>query len=85
MRTYELTPNNGRKSFYGKARVIERENGDIELLSYDTIVARVRQGRFEKLWDGYSMTTMSHINAFIDAMGIEGGGKAWWVALEVAS
>jgi hypothetical protein len=26
---------------------------------------------------------MSHINAFIDAYGIEGGGKKWWDSLEV--
>ena len=83
MKTYELTPNNGRKSFYGKAAVIERDNGDIELRSYETIVARIRNGKFERLWSGYSMTTMNHINAFIDAFGIRGGGKSWWNTLEV--
>ena len=83
MRTYELTPNNNRKSFYGKAAVIERENGDIELRSYETIVARIRNGKFERLWSGYSMTTMNHVNAFVDAFGICGGGKAWWTSLEV--
>lgn len=36
-----------RKSFYGKARVIERDNGDVELESYNTIVFRVRNGKFE--------------------------------------
>lgn len=81
--TYELKPTNGRKSFYGKAEVIEKDNGDIELKSYQTIVARIRNGKFERLWSGYSMTTMNHINAFIDAFGISGGGKAWWNSLEV--
>lgn len=81
--TYELKPTNGRKSFYNKAEVIERENGDIELKSYNTIVARIRNGKFERLWSGYSMTTMNHINAFTDAFGIDGKGKAWWNALEV--
>lgn len=83
MKRYELTPTNGRKSFYGKAEAIERENGDIELRSYNTIVARIRNGKFERLWSGYSMTTMNHINAFVNAFGICGGGKAWWDALEV--
>lgn len=82
---FELKPNNGRKSFYGKAEVIERTNGDIELKSYSTIVARIHNGKFERLWDGYSMTTMNHINAFIDLFGIDGGGKAWWDSLETVS
>lgn len=81
--TYELKPTNNRKSFYGKAEVITRDNGDIELKSYQTIVARIREGRFERLWNGYSVTTMNHINSFLDTYGISGGGKAWWTALEV--
>lgn len=85
MTNFELKPNNGRKSFYGKANVIARENGDIELRSYETIVARIRNGNFERLWSGYSATTMNHVNAFIDLFGISGGGKAWWTSLEVVS
>lgn len=85
MKIFELKPINGRKSFYGKAQAIEQENGDIELRSYDTIVARIRNGRFERLWSGYSQTTMNHINAFIDAFGIAGGGKAWWDSLQVVN
>ena len=84
MKEYELKPTNNRKSFYGKAVVIERENGDIELKSYNTIVARIRKGTLQRLWDGYSMTTMNHINSFIDLFGISGGGKAWWQSLDVA-
>lgn len=85
MKMFELRPLNGRKSFYGKAVVIEKDNGDIELRSYDTIVARIRNGRFERLWSGYSATTMNHINSFINTFGISGGGKAWWTSLEVCN
>ena len=83
MREYDLRPVDGRKSFYGKAVAIEKDNGDIELRSYNTVVARIRNGVFERLWSGYSATTMRHINSFIDTYGINGGGKAWWVSLEV--
>ena len=83
MREYDLRPVDCRKSFYGKAVAIEKDNGDIELRSYNTIVARIRNGKFEKLWNGYSVTTMRHINSFIDTYGIDGGGKAWWNSLEV--
>ena len=78
MKMYDLKPNNRQKSFYGKAKVIEYDNGVIQLKSYDTIVAQVQNGKFERLWDGYSATTMRHVNAFIDMLGIDGGGKAWW-------
>ena len=83
MKMFELNPTNGRKSFYGKAMVIEHDNGNIELRSYNTIVARIRNGRFERLWSGYSATTMNHVNSFVDTFGISGGGKAWWTSLEV--
>ena len=83
MKYFELKPTNGRKSFYGKAEVIQNDNGDIELKSYSTIVARIRNGKFERLWSGYSATTMNHINSFIDTYGISGGGKSWWTSLEV--
>lgn len=81
MKTYELKPNNNQKSFYGKATVIEWDNGVIQLKSYDTVVAEVKDGKFKRLWEGYSATTMKHVNAFIDMLGISGGGKAWWDSL----
>ena len=82
MKTFELQPIDGRKSFYNKAKVTELDNGDIELTSYTTIVARIHNGKFERLWDGYSATTMRHINAFLYVYGIQGGGKVWWENLE---
>jgi hypothetical protein len=85
MTMYELKPTNNRKSFYGKAMVINKDNGDIELKSYNTIVARIHNGKLERLWSGYSVTTMNHVNSFIDTFGISGGGKAWWESLEVVS
>lgn len=85
MKAYELEPINNRKSFYGKAEVIEHDNGNIELRSYNTIVARIKDGKFERLWDGYSMTTMNHVNAFANLFGINGKGKAWWDSLEVVA
>jgi len=73
-----------RKSFYGKAVVIEHDNGDITLTSYDTTVCRIHNGNFERLWDSYSQTTMRHVNAFLKFYEIKGGGKAWWDNLKVA-
>ncbi len=85
MREFYLVPVNGRKSFYGKAVAIEKDNGEIELKSYNTIVAKIVNGEFKRLWSGYSLTTMNHINAFIHTYGISGGGKSWWDSLEVCN
>lgn len=74
MRIYELTPTDGRKSFYGKAVVQIEENGTETLLSYGTpIIKRFVSGKMVKLWDGWSATTGRHIKAFcgLDKAGYE--------------
>ena len=78
MKTFELSPINGRKSFYRKA-IVREENGETILRSYDTDVCKIDiNGNFIRIWDGYSATTMTHVNSFLDYVGIEGGGKKWW-------
>lgn len=88
MRKFNLpTMSDKAKSFYGKAIVIEKDNGEIELQSYNTIVCKLTSGENRKLvrlWDGYSATTMRHINAFLEYYGHDGGGKTWWDKLYVA-
>ena len=65
MKVYELTPDNGRKSFYGKAKVYIDENGTETLYSYGTpILRRGKGGNLVKLWGGWSATTGRHIAAF---------------------
>ena len=62
---YELIPDNGRKSFYGKAKVVIDDNGNETLYSYDTpIIKRDVNGKLTKLWRGWSNTTGTHIKAF---------------------
>ena len=61
---YELTARyDSRKSFYGKAHVIDHENGVLELQSYDTIVSRCINGVVEHLGK-WSQTTTRHQNEF---------------------
>ena len=45
-----LHPVDWRKSFYGKAGVIE-ENGNVYLRSYNTIVCGIVDGEFRRFWD----------------------------------
>ena len=65
MRKYELTPTDGRKSFYGKAVVIVADNGTETLYSYGTpIIKRLVSGELVKLWNDWTATTGRHIKAF---------------------
>lgn len=50
MKQFDLpVVNDIRKSFYGKAKVTELDNGDIELTSYNTVVCRIHNGVFQRL------------------------------------
>ena len=86
MKTYELSPGkfDRVKSFYGKAKIIEKDSGEKILQSYNTEVCKITpEGEFIRLWGGYSSTTMQHINTFIELFNIPGGGKSWWDSLEI--
>lgn len=64
LNVYNLIPKDSHNSFYGKAKVLEN-NGLKVLRSYDTDVAYYdADGKFHKLWDGWSATTGRHIKAF---------------------
>ena len=76
MKKYELIPNDGRKSFYGKAVIVLEDDGSETLYSYDTpIIKKTADGKLVKMWDGWSATTGRHINAFC------GLNKAAYMAL----
>lgn len=65
MNIYELMARyDSRKSFYGKAHVIELDNGTKQLQSYNTIVGEIRDNTYYQLWDGKSQTTSRHIKEF---------------------
>ena len=65
MKIYDLIPTNGRKSFYGKAKVIINDDDSETLISYDTpILTRYKDGTYKKLWHGWTDTTGKHIIAF---------------------
>ena len=85
MTTYELKPMYDRaKSFYGKAVVTVNDRGDAVLRSYDTDVCMITaSGEFLRFWEGYSVTTMRHVNDFLAQASIFEGGKKFWDACAV--
>lgn len=85
VKMFDLPCMDSRKSFYGKAKVIEI-NGNKYLMSYNTVVCGIsKTGKFKRFWNGYSSTTQRHINSFLDYYGIYGGGKNWWNSQEVVN
>lgn len=79
MKQYELPCLDSRKSFYGKAHVIENEDGSKLLKSYSTIVCSIdASGTFRRHWGGESATTMRHVNSFLSLFNMQGGGITWW-------
>lgn len=64
MLKYNLEPANGRKSFYGKAYVIE-DDGVKTLYSYGTkIMSKKSNGDLVRHWTGWTTTTGNHIKSF---------------------
>lgn len=64
MKIYELSARfDSRNNFYGKAHIIDHENGIIELQSYNTIVSRCVNGKVEHLGK-WSQTTSRHQKEF---------------------
>ena len=62
-----------RKDYYGKV-----------LISYTTDVCMIdNDGNFVKLWDGYSATTLKHINKFRRINGLAEINKREWIKLDV--
>ena len=66
--------------FNNRAVIIPTNNGFI-LKSYYTEVAEIRDGKFIKLWGGYSNTTLKHINAFCRHFGFNTFSKREWIEL----
>lgn len=74
------------QSFYNKAYVEQKDDGLKILYSYGTAVAAIdTQGRFHRLWNKYSQTTMRHVNSFSDMCGLGRHNKKWWESLPIES
>lgn len=68
----------GRKSFYGKARVIEFSDGSIFLVSYDALMCKIEEGELVYTYagrDSWSCTTGRHLVEFSRQYGGDYGGK----------
>jgi hypothetical protein len=80
MKKVYIDPVDNRKSFYGKCFVTEYPDGRKVLTSYETEVAEIVDGKFYRIWDKSSKTTIRHVDAFLAWAGLSGGGKKFWDA-----
>ena len=55
------------------------------LTSYNTTVCAMVCGEFVKTWNGYSVTTMKHVNTFREMYGLPKLSKREWIELETVS
>ena len=70
MKTFELIPIDGRKSFGGKC-FVQEQDGIATLYSYNTLIATITNGVYKLIYDKpISMTTNRHIKAFKAFYGI---------------
>ena len=90
--TYELKPfNTNQKSFYCKAKVTVSYNGDgmyLVLESYDeqVLIVKIAKGGMPcimRLWDGYSATTLRHVNELLMQEDFPKLSARAWRAMEV--
>lgn len=82
--SFDLPCYDTRKSFYGKAKIVIDEDNTIYLQSYDTLICCINpDNTFNKLWEGYSQTTMRHINSFMRHYNIFSVNKKQWDSLKV--
>ena len=62
------------KSYYGKAQVHYYDNGDSALLSYDTLVADIKNN-VPSVRMIYSATTLRHIKEYLKQNGFDAKNK----------
>ena len=59
------------------------EDAELVLRSYYTDVMSVdSEGNITKLWNGYSVTTMNHINKFLEELGMKTLSKHEWIMMD---
>lgn len=69
---------------FGSRALVIKAGDIVTLQSYYTEVARydLRTDKFEKLWSGFSVTTLKHINIFRSFLGLTSLSKREWIELE---
>lgn len=68
-----------------RAVVLKYDDDCILLKSYNTVVAAIVGTQFVKLWRGFSVTTLKHVNAFLAAYNGKQLNKREWIEYPTAT
>jgi len=71
------------EGFGGRAIIKITDNGNLILQSYYTDVCMydIKADKFTKTWNGFSVTTLKHVNIFRRFLGLETISKRTWIEL----
>lgn len=70
---------------FGNRASVKEDGNRITLTSYYTEVCEIASGEFRKTWDGFSATTLKHINIFCRYYGFPTFSKREWIELETVT
>lgn len=73
------------KIIFNKNNLLFIQDGECayRIFSYQTLVATVRDGKMDRFFDGWSMTTGKHINACLEYLGMKKIQKKDWLKMPV--
>lgn len=71
------------KGSYDRAAIIYHTNNSVILRSYYTDIAVIYKGKFYKIWKGFTVTTLKHINLFREENSFPTLNKREWIELPV--
>lgn len=79
MKIYDLIPKDGRKSFYGKAKVYIADDGTATLYSYNMpIIQKTADCKLVQLWNGWTATAGGTLLRFADSINPNLCGYLQW-------
>lgn len=71
------------KGSYDRAAIIYHTNNSVLLRSYYTDIAVIYKGKFYKIWKGFTVTTLKHINLFRQEYSFSTLTKRDWIELPI--
>lgn len=55
----------------------------VKIYSYSTLVAVIENGKLHRIWNGYSVTTMKHINQVLEELSLPKVTKKEWQKMSI--
>lgn len=75
------------KIIFNKNNLLFIQDGEwsYKIFSYQTLVSTISIGTVTRCWDGWSATTMRHINTCLDYLGLYKISKKDWLKMPIVN